>query len=239
MKYNINSELYKKYVNQQLNTWAKSKPIKDWRTDMRGDPKSNRELVRLTEKFCSPKNDESTALDLGAGEGYHSVDLINMGYRTVGIELSSKRVADAHKFGRTYVQQGDMHQLPYNNESFDLVFAHEVIEHCADINTVLSEIYRVLKKGGKYSFSLPAEGHWNPKKLLKNQLENFDWSTGDNHFLKITAQDFWELLHANKLTNFKMKLYTLDSIIFKGEWTPGCKIKINFRPHLFIIGEKK
>ncbi|MBL0744034.1 class I SAM-dependent methyltransferase [Chryseolinea lacunae] len=45
--------------------------------------------------------------------------------------------------------------MPLENNTFDIVMATEVFEHCPDTNLVLSEIYRVLKPGGFLFFTVP------------------------------------------------------------------------------------
>jgi len=40
-------------------------------------------------------------------------------------------------------------KLPFNDESFDMVLALDIIEHIIDVIPLFEEIYRVLKKGGQ------------------------------------------------------------------------------------------
>lgn len=48
----------------------------------------------------------------------------------------------------TATRRGEMHDLPYGDETFDVVVARHVIEHHADTLGVLREWRRVLKPGG-------------------------------------------------------------------------------------------
>jgi SAM-dependent methyltransferase len=50
---------------------------------------------------------------------------------------------------------GDAHKLPVKSESVDCVLCCEVLEHVADPFTCCSEIYRILKPGGLFVFSVP------------------------------------------------------------------------------------
>jgi SAM-dependent methyltransferase len=45
--------------------------------------------------------------------------------------------------------------MPFESESFDCVMATEVLEHCPDPHVFLNEVYRVLKKGGLFFFTVP------------------------------------------------------------------------------------
>jgi SAM-dependent methyltransferase len=45
--------------------------------------------------------------------------------------------------------------MPFCDNEFDVVFSTEVLEHCHDLNIVLNEIYRVLKRDGVFFFTIP------------------------------------------------------------------------------------
>ena len=45
--------------------------------------------------------------------------------------------------------------MPFHNEMFDTILATEVLEHCPNPNTTLSEIYRVLCKDGHIFMTVP------------------------------------------------------------------------------------
>lgn len=49
----------------------------------------------------------------------------------------------------------DGKEIPFNAETFDALFCSEVLEHVFNIDEVLAEIHRVLKKGGKGLFTIP------------------------------------------------------------------------------------
>jgi SAM-dependent methyltransferase len=51
---------------------------------------------------------------------------------------------------------GSAEELPFRDESFDVVAAFDVIEHCKDEHAALSEVARVLAPGGRFLMSVPA-----------------------------------------------------------------------------------
>lgn len=57
--------------------------------------------------------------------------------------------------------KADLLDLPFENESFDIVFCNHVLEHIEDDRKAMSELYRVMKKGGWGIFQVP----------MKNSLE--------------------------------------------------------------------
>lgn len=218
---------YKDYTDQQIRQYAHTKPIKDWRKQLKNG-KSNQKLLDMVPPI--PLGCEAYALDIGCGEGYHTEDLRNMGYSAYGIELSEKRAKDGRTMGRTYIRQGDMHNLSvYVNDSFDLVFMHEVLEHSLYPDKVLVEICRILKQGRPFIASLPLEGHWKkPQEAIDH-----DFSVQDMHPWKPTAAMLWNTLDKAGFSKFSVKLYMLDSIIFKQDYKLDSAIK-GYRPHAFV-----
>jgi SAM-dependent methyltransferase len=223
---------YDDYVDQQRRQYAKSVPIANWRKQLKNG-KSNQAL--LDKVIEVGLGQYAFALDIGAGEGYHTEDLRKIkGYNAFGIELLEKRVADAHKLGRDYVKQGDAHDLPYDDESMHLVFMHEVLEHCAYPVKVLKEIYRVLIPGFQFVISLPLEGHWKKRQA---GIDDHDLSVADTHVWKPTAQDLWDALTEAGFTGFRIDLHELNTIRHRMQYTPGAQVK-GFRPHAFVEGQK-
>jgi ubiquinone/menaquinone biosynthesis C-methylase UbiE len=99
-------------------------------------------------------------LDLGSGKGAFLVELAKKGGTGVGLEVSTgyiqetkRRAAEARV--QIDVTQGVGESLPYPDNSFDFVNMSEVIEHVNDPRKVMSEVHRVLKKGGKAYVSVP------------------------------------------------------------------------------------
>ncbi len=218
---------YEKYIDQQRRQYAKSKPIKDWRKQFKNG-RSNQKLLDMVPepKIC----DISMALDIGAGEGYHTEDLMLMGYKAHGIELLEKRVRDAQVLGRSYVQQGDAHNIPWGDELFDLVFMHEVLEHCAYPIIALKEIRRVLRPDCTAIISLPLEGHW---KKPQAGIDQHNLNIQDTHVWKPNVTMLWKAIEEAGFSNFSIDLYTLDSIAFKTKYKLGDKVQ-GYRPHAFV-----
>lgn len=67
----------------------------------------------------------------------------------VGSEKSPEQIAAAVRHPRVRYVQGDAHHLQFENERFDLAYARYVLEHVADPETVLREMRRVTRPGGR------------------------------------------------------------------------------------------
>ena len=56
-------------------------------------------------------------------------------------------------------QDFDCHQIPYKDDSFDLVVANHVLFYCEDISMVCREVRRVLSRNGRFICSTYGAGH--------------------------------------------------------------------------------
>jgi SAM-dependent methyltransferase len=93
-----------------------------------------------------------SVLDLGAGEGALTQKLYEMGFDVQACDL----FPEYFKFDRVKFTNVDVtRKFPYPDQSFDLVIAVEVTEHILDHENFFSEIYRILKPGGKLYVSTP------------------------------------------------------------------------------------
>jgi SAM-dependent methyltransferase len=54
------------------------------------------------------------------------------------------------------LKKGSVYELPYEDASFDLVVCYSVFEHLHEYPKALSEVARVLKKGGRFLLGMPA-----------------------------------------------------------------------------------
>ena len=98
---------------------------------------------------------DKTVLDAGCGTGIFSIIFANAGAAKVtGIDISQGSLNTAlglkEKFrlnNAEFLQQ-DMLNLPFPDEAFDIVWAWGTVHHTTDPFGAVSELLRVLKKGG-------------------------------------------------------------------------------------------
>lgn len=85
-------------------------------------------------------------LDFGCGEGQHEKQIRKMGFRWFGIDLKCS-IKDSVIYNGI--------NLPFESESFDVIFTSQVMEHLEFSDLTLKEVNRVLKKSGVFcgSFS--------------------------------------------------------------------------------------
>jgi ubiquinone/menaquinone biosynthesis C-methylase UbiE len=106
-----------------------------------------------------PEQPFGDALEIGAGTGYFSLNLLQAGAieRATATDISPGMLAtleeNAARLGldvRTAAAEAET--LPFPDESFDLVFGHAVLHHIPDLAQAFSEFHRVLRPGGTLAF---------------------------------------------------------------------------------------
>lgn len=94
-------------------------------------------------------------LDVGCLGGQLSRLILEAGNEVWGVEINPVAAEAAQSRG-IRVKVADAEQgLPFEDESFDVVHAGEVIEHLYDTKAFLAECRRVLKRGGVVIFTTP------------------------------------------------------------------------------------
>ena len=106
-----------------------------------------------------PEVDGLSGLDVGCGEGHNTRLLAKRGARMTGIDISrtfvrhAKETEDAHPLGIDY-RPASAVELPFRVASFDFVTAFMSLMDIPETERVLAEVYRVLKPGGFFQFSI-------------------------------------------------------------------------------------
>ena len=115
-------------------------------------------------------------LDLGCGEGYGARLLIKKGASNVeGIDISSQMINLAMKYeenkkSKINYQVGNIKSLPFEDNTFDIVLGIFVFNYLYIDETLVAmkEIYRVLKKQGRFIFVVPHPSFPQIKKEYNN-----------------------------------------------------------------------
>ena len=99
----------------------------------------------------------SRALDVGCGGGLLAEEIAAMGFAVTGVDPSrrSLEIARTHAVQsglQIDYQRGHGHQLAFEDESFDVVFCCDVLEHVRDWDAVIREISRVLRRNGVFCY---------------------------------------------------------------------------------------
>lgn len=120
-------------------------------------------------------------LEVGCGAGVDLVRFARGGARAWGVDLAeaairlARRNVDLQGLGARLLV-GDGEALPLPDGTFDLVFAHGVVQYTADGRRLVEECRRVLKPGGEAIFQVYNRVSWLNalSKLMKVKLEHED-----------------------------------------------------------------
>jgi len=146
----------------------------------------------MTKKFTGGRY-----VEVGCGIAPHCLIASEKG-ESWGIDISDDLVALLReRYPQINSIVGDINDLPIKDNYFDCVALGEVIEHVEDPESVLKELFRILKPGGWLSLSTPLRdnGHlapiehvWSYEEMdIKGLLEKFGRTTEvyilneDNH----------------------------------------------------------
>ncbi len=167
-------------------------------------------------------------LDLGCGNGRLYQLFEGMSIHYVGLDQSEELIKKAQeKFPKDNFAVGDMRELPFPDDSYDIIYCIAAFHHLANAEDrlkVLSEMRRILKTGGKVVMT-----NWN---LLgqwgSEQVEKEKYKRWENDFTvpyknsegKILGERFYHAFDLDELeslfTEMKFKLEE-NYYIKKGE----------------------
>lgn len=84
-------------------------------------------------------------LEIGAGTGWQARELAARGYQVSAIDIPTSNHGKARIWP---IIDFDGRFIPFPDQSFDIVYSSNVLEHVDDIETLNTEIARVLRSGG-------------------------------------------------------------------------------------------
>ena len=126
------------------------------------------ELAQTSQKYFIPYikqfkqlGQDSRILEIGCGDGGNLLPFAQMGYYTLGVDISERRIADAQKFFTDCNAKGDflasdVFLLEELYGTFDVIICHDVIEHIGEKKRFLS----LLQWHCLYVVSCMADAFW-------------------------------------------------------------------------------
>jgi ubiquinone/menaquinone biosynthesis C-methylase UbiE len=171
-------------------------------------------------------------LEIGAGTGRDSFPLVTLGAQVFQLDYSMnslkimKRIADEEKMNVTIIG-GDTFQLPFKDETFDIIFHQGLLEHFRHekAEALLRENIRVLKKGGLLCVDVPQRYHIYT--AIKKTLIAIDkWFAG------------WERSFSVPELKKEMERLGLQTVHTYGEWMYPSLFYRMTREALRVVGIK-
>ncbi len=146
----------------------------------------------------------NSILDVGCGEGFtlNRLKQRGIGQILAGVEYSKTAIELGRKaYPDIKIIQGSIYELPYKNNSFDLVLCTEVLEHLDKPQDALKELIRVSKK--YLIISVPNE----PFFMLAQLIRGKNWSRLGNdieHIQHWTMFSFPKFVKRNSGTKIRI-----------------------------------
>jgi ubiquinone/menaquinone biosynthesis C-methylase UbiE len=132
--------------------------------DMAGRERKARTMVAVLENYLPSPLSNYDLLNVGGSTGIIDNYLSKHFKRVVGVDIDEPAILHARKsYQRSNLQfeLADALNLPFEDNSFDVVVCSHVYEHVPDPHAMFNEIYRVLKPGGVCYFSAGNRLAWN------------------------------------------------------------------------------
>ncbi len=189
------------------------------------------DLAYETIRFGHPTIEGLKILDVGAGTGYLTMKLIQIGARVTAMDLCE---FDPPITGLESFVVHDLNNpyLPLEDGTFDVVVSTEVIEHLRAPFIVLTEMIRTLKSGGLLVFTTP--NYWNLKyrvkyllsgnlqrPIINDKLKKMGYLKGSApHIVMMTYPTVKAILTWEGCKNIELQAKSLYNLFGRIQWLP-------------------
>lgn len=192
------------------------------------------ELERVLPYFEKGKK----MLEIGAGAGWQAKTLQEKGFDIEGIDLKESNLVKERIWP---VIDYDGKNIPFPDETFDIIFSSNVLEHIPHVAEFQSEIKRVLKKDGIVVHILPS-GTWRfftnitvPLKLLIQPRVHGEHAKNSLHEIYLFSKLFWTRFF--KKSGWNVRVVTSNKLFYTGVSIMDCWLTIGARKKLsFLLG---
>jgi 2-polyprenyl-3-methyl-5-hydroxy-6-metoxy-1,4-benzoquinol methylase len=168
----------------------------------------------------------SSILDVGCAQGTLALLLGEIGFKVYAADIRQVFL----DYAKTRYEKGDIDFIcadildaPFRTESFDLIFANQIIEHLIDPIPLLKSLRAMLTDEGHLVMTTPNHAYFknnlpshqslgNPKQYSKHHCS----ADGNDHFFSFTANEVGDLCKAAGFRNVTVDYYATPWIT--GHW---------------------
>ncbi len=130
----------------------------------------------ISKHFPDKKYENIKILDVGAGPGFVSIILAKAGFNVTAFDFAETMLTEAKINAGTYVDricfiQGDAMDLPFDNNTFDVVFSRNLMWNIPFPEKAYSQWIRILKKNG---LMLVFDANWYTYLVDENKKSEYE-----------------------------------------------------------------
>lgn len=185
-------------------------------------------LVKNTLRLQNPES----VLDYGSGNGLH-VDLWKKLFPNSKLHFAdiskeaNRQLVDKFPEYKNTTKLISEDRVDFQDNTFDVIFSIEVMEHVQDLNTYLTEVKRLLKPGGLFIWTTPCGNSFSVEHIYNSFTNNIEKTSEGYRRWK------WEdPSHIRRLKTSEIKEIMLNDIKFS-------KVNFKFRAHFFSFVSTK
>lgn len=175
---------------------------------------SHKKLAEWGFKHLSVKKSDAV-LDCGCGGGANVGRLLKLtdakvtglDYSEVSVEQSKKHNIKAVEAGRCEIVQGNVLELPFDENSFDIVTAFETVYFWPEIEKSFAQVLRVLKPGGTFMIT---------NESARNSESNVKWESiveGMKIYTKDELEAFLKSAGFDKIETDELKIEDMICVV--------------------------
>ncbi|MET0821906.1 MAG: class I SAM-dependent methyltransferase [Aeromicrobium sp.] len=148
-------------------------------------------------------------IDVGAGAGRHSYEALRRGADVTAFDMDEvelkgvddmfgamAEVGEVPPGGTGTVQVGTILDMPYDDGSFDVVLASEILEHVPEIDQAVAELVRITAPGGILAITVP---RWLPERICWALSDEYHANEG-GHIRIFKADELQAMVESHGLT---------------------------------------
>ncbi len=152
----------------------------------------------LIKRYLQKSMPYKCVLDIGAGGGNDLMIArqVNGTAKLFAVEIDDKNITKLKSLGtEVYVANIERDDIPFRNETMDVVIANRILEHNKEVFWIFHEITRVLPVGGKLILGVPNLASLYNRLLLLLGRQPSSTKTASAHIRGFTKHDVMHFLN--------------------------------------------
>jgi SAM-dependent methyltransferase len=172
-------------------------------------------------------------LDIGCGEGYALLEAHKRGWESYGIDIFDNRIEEVKNTNSIFIKS-DLFNAFFPDNSFDIIYLDSVLEHVINPLEYLSEIKRILKKGGLVYIGVPNEDS------LLNEMRKYYFRISSKKDISEKIKPFQTPFHVGGFNSSSLD-YLIKTVGLKirGKRNFACRmefLKYSFLSRDYLVG---